>query len=157
MAPTTIPPIPPFFLKEMSRVKPGPWCLVPGPSLQPEKVAIQRAKRGSGLGTPLTSAIWISSGSSRGWLGPLARLRFWWAGHMFCRRWLCICLRCFLHRGRIGEPSMAPPKGRNSLAVLPGRLGNAQNLSLCTVWQSFGVHENIFSFFLMKIFFCLHL
>lgn len=38
------------------------------------------------LGTPLTSAIWISSGSSRGWLGPLAKLRFWWAGHMFCRR-----------------------------------------------------------------------
>jgi hypothetical protein len=60
------------------------------------------------LGTPLTSAIWISSGSSRGWLGPLAKLRFWWAGHMFCRRWLCICFRCFLHRGRVGEPDTSP-------------------------------------------------
>lgn len=26
----------------------------------------------------------------------MAKLRFWWAGHMFCRRWLCICFRCFL-------------------------------------------------------------
>lgn len=64
------------------------------------KPAVQRGLRGA-PGPPLTSAIWISSGSSRGWLGPLAKLRFWWAGHMFGRRWLCICFLCFLHRRRV--------------------------------------------------------
>jgi len=49
-----------------------------------------------GLIKDLTSAIWISSGSKRGWLGPFARLLFWWAWHMFCRKWLCICFLCFL-------------------------------------------------------------
>lgn len=38
----------------------------------------------------------------------MARLLFWWAGHMFCRRWLCICFRCFLHGG--GGISLAPPR-----------------------------------------------
>lgn len=71
-------------------------CL-PGPFLQGAREGRLYCEGSEwGQGSPLTSAIWISSGSSRGWLGPLAKLRFWWAGHMFCRRWLCICFRCFL-------------------------------------------------------------
>lgn len=145
---------PQFFLMEVSRVKPGPREVVPGNRTKYSRLKQHppwpilaareggypaRAGGGAGLGTGLTSAIWISSGSSRGWLGPLARLRFWWAGHMFCRRWLCICLRCFLHRGRIGEHSMAS---------LPGRLGNAHNSTAlyCATSGNF-----------TKILHCLHL
>lgn len=132
MAPTTNPPpILPYGNEQSEARSLVSWCPTHRTALahvsSQRRLLSSELRGGAGLGTPLTSAIWISSGSSRGWLGPLARLRFWWAGHMFCRRWLCICLRCFLCRERIGEPSMAPPKGRNSLAVLPGRLGNAHN------------------------------
>lgn len=46
----------------------------------------------------LTSTIGISSGPGPGWLGPFARLRLGYSGHMFCRRWLCIFFLCFLFK-----------------------------------------------------------